>query len=68
VKFAFIQEHLASFAIQAVCDVLEVSRSGYYAWVKRPQSARAKRQEELAQKLYTSRTARFTAARASIRR
>ena len=50
-KFAFIQEHLASFAIQAVCDVLEVSRSGYYAWVKRPQSARAKRQEELAQKV-----------------
>jgi transposase InsO family protein len=49
VKFAFIQEHLiAAFPIDASCDALEVSRSGYYAWVKRPPSARARRREELA--------------------
>jgi putative transposase len=51
VKFAFIEEHLLAFAVEAVCEVLEVSRSGYYAWSKRPQSTRAQRREELAEKI-----------------
>jgi putative transposase len=51
VKFAFIEEHLCSFPIETVCDVLEVSRSGYYAWRQRPQSERDKRREELAVKV-----------------
>jgi putative transposase len=51
VKFAFIKEHLVAFPIDASCDALEVSRSGYYAWLNRPQSARANRREELAMKI-----------------
>src|SRR5690349_18850019 len=52
VKFAFIQERLAAaFPLEVVCAVLEVSRSGYYAWSKRPSSARARRREELAEKI-----------------
>jgi transposase InsO family protein len=51
VKFAFIEEHLTAFPVEVSCDVLEVSRSGYYAWTKRPVSARAKRREELATKI-----------------
>jgi transposase InsO family protein len=31
-----------------ICRVLEVSRSGYYAWLNRPESARDKRRQELA--------------------
>lgn len=51
-KFAFIEEHLAAeFPVDVSCDVLEVSRSGYYAWAARPASARAKRREELAAKI-----------------
>lgn len=51
-KFAFIEEHLATeFPVDVSCNVLEVSRSGYYAWVSRPPSARAKRREELAAKI-----------------
>jgi transposase InsO family protein len=49
VKFAFIEEHLAaSFPIDVTCDVLAVSRAGYYAWLRRPDSARAQRRRELA--------------------
>ncbi len=47
-KFAFIKEHLVAFEIAVVCEVLEVSRSGYYAWLRRPTSGRARRREELA--------------------
>jgi transposase InsO family protein len=49
VKFAFIEEHLASlFPLEVICRTLEVSRSGYYAWQERPDSDRAKRRGELA--------------------
>lgn len=50
-KFAFIKEHLCGFETGIVCEVLEVSRSGYYAWLKRPQSARLARREQLAVKI-----------------
>ena len=50
-KFSFIQEHLGSFPIEAVCEALDVSRSGYYAWRPRPRSAQSKRREELAVKV-----------------
>ena len=51
-KFAFIKEHLCDqFPVGVCCDVLEVSRSGYYAWLDRPTSARARRRERLAKKI-----------------
>jgi putative transposase len=52
VKFAFIQEHLAGeFPLELVCQVLDVSRSGYYAWLRRPPSSRAQRSRELSEKI-----------------
>ena len=51
-KFRFIKEHLAdAYPLEVACEVLEVSRSGYYAWRDRPTSARARRREELAEKV-----------------
>ena len=50
-KFAFIQEHLRQFPAEAACEALEVSRSGYYAWVARPPCARARRSQELVKKI-----------------
>ena len=50
-KFAFIEEHLGAYPIKTVCSVLEVSRSGYHAWLKRPDSARSMRRRELAAKI-----------------
>lgn len=40
-KFAFIAVEKASFPVVALCTVLEVSRSGYYAWEQRVPSARS---------------------------
>jgi len=47
VKFAFIRDHLTEFPVEVLCDVLEVSRSGYYAWSRRAPGTRAVRRQEL---------------------
>lgn len=39
--------HTASVTVKLLCDTVEVSRSGYYAWVNRPASERATENEAL---------------------
>lgn len=41
-KFIFIREHAEEFPIRTMCRVLDVSRSGYYDWLKRPESQRSR--------------------------
>jgi len=41
VKYAFIEAHRAEFAIRAMCRMLMVHFSGFYAWLKNPFSKRA---------------------------
>jgi transposase InsO family protein len=52
VKFAFIDEHLSDQPVDLACEVLDVSRSGYYAWRDRPDSPRSRRRSELATKIH----------------
>jgi putative transposase len=49
VKFAFISAEKAQYSVSLLCSVLEVSRSGYYAWCTRPPSQRAIDDRELAE-------------------
>jgi putative transposase len=51
VKFAFIRDHKAEFPVEVLCEVLQVSRSGYYAWARRPPSPAAARREELVEQI-----------------
>jgi putative transposase len=52
-----VSENRARFPIAVMCRVLDVSPSGYYAWVKRPASARAVMDDALVVEIRAAHTA-----------
>ena len=46
-KYAWIEARREEFEVVAMCRVLDISPSGFYAWCQRGPSARALRREEL---------------------
>ena len=46
-RFEFMRAQLANFSIRLMCHHLEVSRAGYYAWAKRPESKRSREDRKL---------------------
>ncbi len=45
--FAFIQQHQGTWPVTVLCGALGVSPQGFYAWQKRPPSARQQRRDAL---------------------
>ena len=81
-RYAFIKAHRSQWAVSLMAQVLAVSLSGFYSWLKRSQSQRAQDDEVLTEKITMfhrgelgplgpgfarSRVALLTARRASIR-
>ncbi len=50
-KYAFIRDHRDQHAVTRLCDLMEVSTSGYYDWCDRPESLRSRENRELTQKI-----------------
>jgi transposase InsO family protein len=45
--FRFIDEHRAQWPVRLLCETLEVSPAGYYAWRQRPRSQQQQRRDAL---------------------
>ena len=50
--FRFVSNHQSEFPIFLMSRVLEVSRSGYYAWLKHPESKRDQDDKALSQEIF----------------
>jgi len=50
-KYEFMATHESEYGVKDMCQVLGVSRSGYYAWRRRPESRRAQANERLLVKI-----------------
>jgi len=54
VKYAWIREHQREFPVVVLCDVLEVSSSGYYAWLHRKPEVDKSRTQQMVQAVTAS--------------
>jgi putative transposase len=50
-KYEFMEEHRETYKVKSMCEVLKVSRSGYYAWSTRQPSRRKQANEELLERI-----------------
>lgn len=46
-RYRFIKAESVNYRVTKLCDVLDVKRTSYYAWDKRPESNRIKRKREI---------------------
>jgi putative transposase len=53
-RFAFIAKHRSVWPVAWLCEALDVSRSGFHAWLRREPSARLVADEELTRKIRAS--------------
>ena len=58
-KYQMIHENSSHFTVSKMCRTMNISRSGYYASLKRPESAQSKRQREVYEKIKEVHTKSF---------
>jgi hypothetical protein len=46
-QYQFIEVHRSQYPVETMCRLLDVAPSGYYAWLKKPISDRAKEDARL---------------------
>jgi len=51
VKYAFIRQQSKRFKVTRLLAAVDVSASGYYAWLDRPESARAVENRQIAARI-----------------
>ena len=56
-RFCFIEDHRTVWPVPAMCGVLQVSPSGYYAWRARPEGKRAAENRVLLEEIRTAHAA-----------
>jgi putative transposase len=54
VRFEFIAKHRGAWQTRRLCQALGVSRGGFYEWMQRPESARARHNRQLTVQIRTS--------------
>lgn len=50
-RYQFVEMHREEYRVERMCPLLNLSRSGYYAWRNRPMSARDRENEHLMQEI-----------------
>ena len=50
-KFRFVADHRETFKVGRMCALLNVSRSGFYSWLRRPESRRSRENRALEDKI-----------------
>lgn len=53
-KYAFIERHHETFTVTRMCNLMDVSQSAYYDWLKRPESVRSLEDRRLSEKVKES--------------
>jgi putative transposase len=67
--YQFIEENKQEFPVVVMCQVLGVSESGYYAWLKRPTCQRKREDAQLTQEIrqvFTSHQGRYGSPRIQV--
>jgi len=52
-RYPFIKQHEGQFSVSALCRVMRVARSGYYAWEKRAPGPRKQANQQLTEQIKT---------------
>ena len=59
-RYGIIQNHRETFPVDLMCQVLEVGKSGFYAWLRRPESLRSRENRRLLVEIKAVHQRRFT--------